>query len=286
MIVLKGAEVSAKIKEEVRAALLSMKSPAPTLAILRVGENPDDISYERSAVKKLTEFGLAVQSHVWPADIEPEAFLREFESINRDPGIDGILLLRPLPKQLQEQEIEHRIDPLKDLDGISPINMAKVFSGDPSGFAPCTAEAVMELLKAYEIPIVGRRVTIVGRSLVVGRPLAMLMLTKHATVTICHTRTADLTAACKNAEILVAAAGSANLITGDMISPGAIVIDVGINVNTDGKLCGDAAFDTLNGIASMATPVPGGVGAVTTAVLAKHLVKAASTRRGHSTPRA
>ena len=284
MIVLKGAEVSAKIKEEVRAALDFMSGSIPKLAILRVGENPDDISYERGAKKKLTDFGLAVQSHVWPADVTDEQFRQEFDAINRDPETDGILLLRPLPRHIRERDIERMIDPAKDLDGISPLNMAKVFSGDPSGFAPCTAEAVIEILKTNGIPIAGRRVTVVGRSLVVGRPLAMLMLAEHATVTICHTKTADLKAACKNAEILAAAAGSAGMITGDMISPGAVVIDVGINVNADGKLCGDAAFDTLEGIASMATPVPGGVGAVTTAVLAKHLVKAAAARRGIRLP--
>ena len=284
MIVLKGAEVSAKIKEEVRAALDFMSGSIPKLAILRVGENPDDISYERGAKKKLTDFGLAVQCHVWPADVTDEQVRQEIEAINRNPETDGILLLRPLPRHIRERDIERMIDPAKDLDGISPLNMAKVFSGDPSGFAPCTAEAVIEILKTNGIPIAGRRVTVVGRSLVVGRPLAMLMLAEHATVTICHTKTADLKAACKNAEILAAAAGSAGMITGDMISPGAIVIDVGINVNADGKLCGDAAFDTLEGIASMATPVRGGVGAVTTAVLAKHLVKAAAARRGIRLP--
>ena len=165
------------------------------------------------------------------------------------------------------------IDPRKDLDGISPANIAKVFAGDTEGFAPCTAEAVIEVLKANEIPISGKKVTIVGRSMVVGKPLSMLMLKENATVTICHTRTADLPVECRQAEILVAAAGRAKMLNGDYVGQDAIVIDVGINVDENGKLCGDVDFDTITDKASMATPVPGGVGAVTTAVLAKHLAR-------------
>ena len=274
MILLKGAEVSAKIKDEVRTALASC-SVLPKLAIIRVGERPDDLSYERGAKKKLDSFGLAVESYVYPEAISDAEFKKEFAAINANPEIHGILLLRPLPKQICEKEIEQMIDPAKDLDGISPVNIAKVFCGDASGFAPCTAEAVVEILKANQIPITGKRVTIVGRSLVVGRPLSMLMLQENATVTICHTRTADLNAACRNAEILVAAAGKAKMLSGEYVAPDAVVIDVGINVDENGTLCGDVDTESLEGIASMATPVPGGVGAVTTALLAKHLVRAA-----------
>jgi len=278
MILLKGAEVSAKIKAQVQEALAQSGGRVPKLAIVRVGENPDDLSYERGAMKKMENFGLRVQSYVYPADISDSAFKEAFGGINEDPDVDGILLLRPLPKQICEKDIEQMIDPAKDLDGISPANIAKVFAGDQSGFAPCTAEAVVEVLKANEIPITGKRVTIVGRSMVVGKPLAMLMLKENATVTICHTRTWDLPGTCKGAEILVAAAGRAKMLGADHVGQDAVVIDVGINVDENGKLCGDVDLDAVQELASMATPVPGGVGAVTTAVLAKHLVQAAQRR--------
>lgn len=279
MIALKGAAVSAKIKEEVEALLGELGGRSPKLAIVRVGERPDDLSYERGAKKKLASFGLEAESFAFPENISDKEFKEAFVRINEDPNVDGILLLRPLPKQIREKDIERLIDPGKDMDGISPENIAKVFSGDEKGFAPCTAEAVVEVLKANDIPISGKRVTIVGRSMVVGRPLAMLLLKENATVTICHTRTADLKKAAREGEILVAAAGRARMLDASYVGPEAVVIDVGINVDENGKLCGDVDYDSLEGTASMATPVPGGVGAVTTAVLAKHLVLAAVEKR-------
>jgi methylenetetrahydrofolate dehydrogenase (NADP+)/methenyltetrahydrofolate cyclohydrolase len=275
VITLKGAAVSAKIKEQVETLLTDLKGKTPKLAIVRVGERPDDLSYERGALKKMESFGLMGESFAFPQDITDEAFKKEFAKINENPDIDGILLLRPLPKQIKEKDIEHMIDPGKDLDGISPENIARVFAGDDTGFAPCTAEAVVEVLKANDISLTGKRVAIMGRSMVVGRPLSMLMLKENATVTICHTRTEDLKETCKNAQILVAAAGRARMVDASFVGTDAIVVDVGINVDEDGKLCGDVDFDSLEGTASMATPVPGGVGAVTTAVLARHLVMAA-----------
>lgn len=278
MITLKGAAVSARIKEEVSEMLEKLGGAVPRLAIVRVGEKPDDISYEKGAKKKMESFGLAWESYVFPEDISHQDFREEFIKINADPQIDGILLLRPLPRQIDEKEIERLIDPGKDLDGISPENIAKVFAGDSTGFAPCTAEAVIQVLKANDIPIAGKRVTIVGRSMVVGKPLAMLFVKENATVTICHTKTADLEGACRNAEILAAAAGRARMLDGRYVGQDAVVIDVGINVDENGKLCGDVDFDSIQENASMATPVPGGVGAVTTAVLALHLVQAAARR--------
>ncbi|MCD8122567.1 MAG: bifunctional 5,10-methylenetetrahydrofolate dehydrogenase/5,10-methenyltetrahydrofolate cyclohydrolase [Clostridiales bacterium] len=279
MIPLKGAEVSAKIKNEMMGAIAGMGGQTPKLAIVRVGNRPDDCSYERGATKKLIAFGLRVQSCVYPEDISDADFRKAFAAINADPDVTGILLLRPLPKQIDEKAIEEAIDPLKDLDGISPVNIARVFAGDASGFAPCTAEAVIEVLKAYEIPIEGKRVTIVGRSMVVGRPLSMLFLKENATVTICHTRTKDLPGTCRSAEILVAAVGRARMLDAAYVGKDAVVIDVGINVDTEGRLCGDVDFASIQECASMATPVPGGVGAVTTAVLAKHLVRAAQLQK-------
>ena len=195
--------------------------------------------------------------------------------MNKDPDVAGILLLRPLPGQIKEKEIEAMIDPKKDLDGISPVNIAKVFSGDPSGFAPCTAEAVIEILKANNISIEGKRAAVIGRSMVIGKPLSMLLLKENATVTICHTRTKELPKICRQAEILVAAAGKAGMVEESWASDGAVVIDVGINVDENGKLCGDVDQASMENRNLLLTPVPGGVGAVTTAVLAKHLIQAA-----------
>jgi methylenetetrahydrofolate dehydrogenase (NADP+)/methenyltetrahydrofolate cyclohydrolase len=277
MLELRGKKVSDGIKEYVSKELETL-SFVPKLAIVRVGENPDDMSYERGATKKLKSFGLDVASYVFPQDISDEAFKKAFKDINEDDEVTGILLLRPLPRTINEKDIENMIDPKKDLDGISPINIAKVFAGDTTGFSPCTAEAVIEVLKAYDIELTGKRVTVVGRSMVVGKPVSMLLLKENATVTMTHTRTVDLKKTCSDAEIVVAAAGRANMLNSDYCGQDAVMIDVGINVDENGKLCGDVDYATLDSKASAATPVPGGVGTITTAVLAKHLIQAAKMR--------
>lgn len=277
MLELRGKKVSDGIKEYVSKELERL-SFVPKLAIVRVGENPDDMSYERSATKKLKSFGLDVASYVFPQDISDEAFKKAFKDINEDDEVTGILLLRPLPRTINEKDIENMIDPKKDLDGISPINIAKVFAGDTTGFSPCTAEAVIEVLKAYDIELTSKRVTVVGRSMVVGKPVSMLLLKENATVTMTHTRTVDLKKTCSDAEIVVAAAGRAKMLNSDYCGQDAVMIDVGINVDDNGKLCGDVDYSTLDGKASAATPVPGGVGTITTAVLAKHLIQAAKMR--------
>lgn len=277
MLELRGKKVSDGIKEYVTKELETL-SFVPKLAIVRVGENPDDMSYERGATKKLKSFGLDVASYVFPQDISDEDFKKTFKDINEDDEVTGILLLRPLPRTINEKDIENMIDPKKDLDGISPINIAKVFEGDTTGFSPCTAEAVIEVLKAYDIELTGKRVTVVGRSMVVGKPVSMLLLKENATVTMTHTRTVDLKKTCSDAEIVIAAAGRAKMLNSDYCGQDAVMIDVGINVDENGKLCGDVDYATLDGKASAATPVPGGVGTVTTAVLAKHLIQAAKMR--------
>lgn len=274
MITLRGAEVSEKLKAQVQEELNSL-GRIPRLAIVRVGESPDDISYEKGAVKKMASFGLEAVKYTFPEDISDQEFKEAFCSINSDPTVDGILLFRPLPEHLVQEDIDRMINPLKDLDGISPVNIAKVFSGDNTGFAPCTAEAVMDILRFNGISPAGKRAVIVGRSMVVGRPLAMLFLQENATVTVCHTRTVDLPRLCRSADILVVAAGCANMVDRSFVKPGAVVIDVGINVDKNGKLCGDVNFKDIEETASMATPVPGGVGSVTTSVLARRLVHAA-----------
>lgn len=277
MLELRGKKVSDGIKEYVSKELETL-SFVPKLAIVRVGENPDDMSYERGATKKLKSFGLDVASYVFPQDISDEDFKKAFKNINEDDEVTGILLLRPLPRTINEKDIENMIDPKKDLDGISPINIAKVFAGDTTGFSPCTAEAVIEVLKAYDIELTGKRVTVVGRSMVVGKPVSMLLLKENATVTMTHTKTVDLRKTCSDAEIVIAAAGRAKMLNSDYCGQDAVMIDVGINVDENGKLCGDVDYATLDGKASAATPVPGGVGTVTTAVLAKHLIQAAKMR--------
>ena len=277
MLELRGKKVSDGIKEYVSKELETL-SFVPKLAIVRVGENPDDMSYERGATKKLKSFGLDVASYVFPQDISDEDFKKAFKDINEDDEVTGILLLRPLPLTINEKDIENMIDPKKDLDGISPINIAKVFEGDTTGFSPCTAEAVIEVLKAYDIELTGKRVTVVGRSMVVGKPVSMPLLKENARVTMTHTRTVDLKKTCSDAEIVIAAAGRAKMLNSDYCGQDAVMIDVGINVDENGKLCGDVDYATLDGKASAATPVPGGVGTVTTAVLAKHLIQAAKMR--------
>ena len=278
MEILKGLPVANAINEKLMEQVKSIEGPLPHLAIIRVGERPDDCSYERGAVKKMDKVGVRCTTYTFDADIDNETFQAEFDKINENPDIDGILMLRPLPKQLDEKQIENKIDPRKDLDGISPLNLAKVYSGDESGYAPCTAEAVIEMLDYAGIDIKGKRVTVVGRSLVIGKPVSMLLMKRNATVTVCHTKTVDMEGTCKNAEILVAAAGAARMIKKDYVADGAVVIDVGINVDDEGNLCGDVDFDAISDIAAAATPIPGGVGSVTTSVLAKHLVKAAMAR--------
>ncbi|MBQ4283568.1 MAG: bifunctional 5,10-methylene-tetrahydrofolate dehydrogenase/5,10-methylene-tetrahydrofolate cyclohydrolase [Lachnospira sp.] len=278
MEVLKGLPVAEAINAELIAKLEKFDGAVPHLAIIRVGERPDDMSYERGATKKMDKIGFRCTSFVFPEDINNCDFQAEFDKINNDSDIDGILLLRPLPKHLDEKAIENRIDPRKDLDGISPMNLAKVYAGDESGYAPCTAEAVIEMLDFAGVNLTGKRVTVVGRSLVIGKPVSMLLMKKNATVTICHTRTADMEGTCRNAEVLVAAAGVAKMIKAEYVAKDAVVIDVGINVDENGNLCGDVDFDAITDIAAIASPVPGGVGSVTTSVLAKHLMKAAEAR--------
>lgn len=280
MITLKGAEVSAKIREQVQDMCGKLEGHVPTAAIVRVGERPDDVSYERNAVKKIRTFGMEAKTFVFPESIPEADFMEEFKRINEDDSIDGILLFRPLPAHMDGHKFETAIRPEKDLDGISPVNTAKVFAGEEDGFAPCTAEAVIEVLKAFDIAVMGKHAVVVGRSMVVGRPLSMLLLKENATVTVCHTKTADLKKMCREADILVAAAGKADMLSYEDVADGATVIDVGIHVDENGKLCGDVKWDGLDKKAGAATPVPGGVGAVTTAVLCKHLATAALKRHG------
>lgn len=274
---MKGADVANAMKGSLteRAEALKSRGILPFLSIVRVGSRPDDLSYERGARKRMESIGIGCQVTELPEDISQEDFETAFVQLNEDPGVHGILLFRPLPPHLNEERILSLIRPEKDVDGMSPVNGAKVFCGDKTGYGPCTAEAVMEMLDYYHIDPKGKRVTVVGRSMVVGKPLSMMLLNRHATVTICHSHTKDLPSCCRQSEILVAAVGKAGMITGDMVKEQAVVVDVGINVDDNGNLCGDVDFAGAERKASYISPVPRGVGSITTSVLAKHVILAA-----------
>lgn len=280
--VMLGTEVAKAMKERLiqRTEALKERGTEPKLAILRVGARPDDLSYERGAKKRMELTGIGYQVVELPEDVSQRELEESLKSLNRDSSVHGILVLRPLPRHLDEEPLTRIIDPVKDVDCMSPVNIAKIFSGDDSGYAPCTPEAVMEMLDHYGIDPKGKKVTVIGRSMVVGKPLAMLLLGRHATVTICHTRTADLAATCRDAEILVAAAGKAKMVGASMAGEGAVVVDVGINMDPEGNLCGDVDFEAVEPKASFISPVPRGVGSVTTSVLAQHVVRAAETLSG------
>lgn len=275
--VMKGVEVARAMKENLIKEVDALKEAGanPNLTIIRVGARPDDLAYERGALKRMDMVGIDCKVVELPEDISQKELEAEFEKVNKDAEVHGILLFRPLPKHLDEEPLKAMINPLKDVDCMSPVNIAKVFSGDESGFAPCTAEAVVEMLKHFQVPLEGKNVTIVGRSMVVGKPLSMLLLGENATVTVCHTRTQNLAEKCRQADILVAAAGKASMITEDMVSEGTVVADVGINVNAEGKLCGDVDYEVVENKVAAISPVPGGVGSITTSVLAKHVIRSA-----------
>ena len=275
---LKGADVVAALNEKMikDIGILKEKGISPTLAILRVGERPDDISYEKNATKRSENVGVTVKSIVLPADVTQVELMQNVKMLNNDDSVHGILIFRPLPKHLNEVAICAALDPGKDVDGITEGSLAGVFTGSGNGFAPCTAEACMQILDHYNIDCKGKRAVVVGRSLVVGKPAAIMLMGRHATVTVCHTRTVDMPTITKNAEILVVATGQMENMTKEYFSPGQIVVDVGINWNDEkGKLCGDVKFEDAEPIVASITPVPGGVGTVTTSVLVSHVIKAA-----------
>lgn len=274
--IIKGKPVADAITAEIvkDVEVLKSKDIEPKLKIVRVGAREDDLAYERGALSRMEKCGIKAEVLELPVDICQADFVKELKAVNDDPSVHGILLFRPLPKQLDMEKIKFVVDPVKDIDCMNPLNAEKIFEGDKTGYPPCTSQACVEILDHYGIDMKGKRAAVIGRSMVVGKPLAMLLLDKNATVTICHSRTNDLPGVCRQAEVVIAAVGRAEMVTGDFISEGAVVIDVGINVNAEGKLCGDVKFDECVDKASMITPVPAGVGSVTTSVLAKHVVKA------------
>ena len=274
--IIKGKPVADKISEELikEVDLLVKEGINPKLTIVRVGARSDDLSYERGALKRCQNIGITTEVLELAEDITQEEYIDVLKRVNDDKNVNGILCFRPLPKHLNEEVIKYVIAPEKDVDCFSPINSAKVMEGDKSGFPPCTPTAVVEILKHYNVDLKGSKVTVLGRSMVVGKPVSMLLLSEHATVTICHSKTKNLSGVAAEADVLIAAIGRAKMVDESFVKDGAVVIDVGINVDEEGNLCGDVDTNAVLDKVSMITPVPAGVASVTTSILAKHVVKA------------
>lgn len=276
---LKGKPVADAIIEKTKLKVEALKSQGicPQLAIVRVGANESDIAYERGAAKRAEAAGIKIKNIVLPETVEQPHLIAEIEKLNNDSSINGILLFRPLPAHIDDAAVGQSIAASKDIDGITAMSLASVFTGTDIGFAPCTARACMEILDYYDIQIKGRRAAVVGRSLVVGRPLAMMLMKRNATVTLCHTGTspADMAKLCSEADILAVASGRPGTVNNQHTNTAQTVLDVGINVDADGNMCGDADFDEISETACAITPVPGGVGSVTSSVLMLHTAEAA-----------
>jgi methylenetetrahydrofolate dehydrogenase (NADP+)/methenyltetrahydrofolate cyclohydrolase len=275
--ILKGKEVVAALKEKLIAEVedLKAKGVTPTLAIVRVGERPDDISYEKGAMTRCKGIGVEVKNFLLPADCTQDDVLKVIKEVNEDSAIHGCLLFRPLPKTMDENFIRNQLDPAKDVDGITDLSMAGTYSCTALGFPPCTPTACMEILEHFGIDLTGKKVCVVGRSLVVGKPAAIMALQRNGTVTICHTKTKDMKAVAREADIIIAAAGKAGVVGEGFFKAGQIVIDVGINFDEEGNMKGDVDFAAAEPVVAAITPVPGGVGTVTTSVLVKHVIEAA-----------
>lgn len=275
--IIKGKPVGDAISEVLKGECEELVKGGiqPKLAILRVGAKANDLSYEKGALKKCEAIGIETEVTELPDGTTQEQYIETLQKLNDDSSVHGILTFRPLPKGIDEEVIKNIIAPEKDVDCFSPMNTAKLMEGDKTGFPPCTPTAVVEILKYYNVPLKGANVVVLGRSMVVGKPVSMLLLGENATVTICHSKTKDLSKVCANADVLVAGVGRARMVTSDYIKEGAVVIDVGINAKPEGGgICGDVDTDDVVGKASMVTPVPAGVGSVTTSILAKHVIKA------------
>ena len=280
--ILKGAPVVAAMNER-NAALceqLEAKGITPTLAVVRVGEREDDLSYERGVIARCSKVGVEVKQFLLPADASQDDLLKVIAEVNAEDTIHGCLLFRPLPKQFNDRTVRAALAPEKDIDGITDDSLAGVFTNTDLGYAPCTAQACLEILKYYNIPLSGRRAVVVGRSLVVGKPAAMMLDRENATVTICNSRTQNLPAICKEADVVVVAMGKMGAVGADCLRECQTVVDVGIYVNEPGKLCGDVKFSEAEPVVDAITPVPGGVGTVTTSVLVGHVVQAAAKKAG------
>lgn len=275
--ILKGAPVAAEIyaRAKAKAEALGARGVTPKLAVVRLGENDADVYYEKSIVKCGQKAGVTVTCIALPAETEENELIALVERLNADTDVHGVLIFRPLPRHIDDARVRAALLPEKDVDGITDASLGGVFTGSGCGFAPCTAEACMEILRFYGIDPTGKRACVIGRSLVIGKPVSQLLMAENATVTVCHTKTRDLASETARADILIAAAGRAKSVTAQHVAPGQTVIDVGINTDENGKMCGDVAFDAAEPVVGAITPVPGGVGTVTTALLCEHVVLAA-----------
>ncbi|MCQ2566051.1 MAG: bifunctional 5,10-methylene-tetrahydrofolate dehydrogenase/5,10-methylene-tetrahydrofolate cyclohydrolase [Clostridia bacterium] len=274
---LKGAPVASGITQDLkdRADALKAKGIVPTLAVLRVGEKADDLSYEKGIFSRCAKAGIEIKHIVLAENASKEEILGEIRKINEDSAIHGCLMFRPLADKETEAEAVKLLAPEKDMDAMTPSSMATVFLGTGDGYAPCTAQSCIEILKHYGVILTGANVVVVGRSPVIGKPVSMLLQKENATVTMCHTKTVSMAEICRKADVLVVAAGKAGVVDSDFVREGQVVIDVGINVDAEGKLCGDVDFASVEPVVKAITPVPGGVGSVTTSILASHLIEAA-----------
>ncbi len=277
-----GKEVAEALCERLKkeAADLKKSHIFTTIGIIRVGNKPEDIAYEKSIVKCAEDVGVNIKKYILSEDIEETQLIDEIREINKDDGIHGVILFRPLPSHIDDSEVRKAIMPSKDLDGITDMSMTGVYGGTGTGFPPCTPKACMEILKHYGIEIEGKKVAVLGRSLVVGKPLAMMVLEENGTPAICHSKTKDIKNIAKEADILMAALGRAKMVDKEYFREGQVVIDVGINTDESGELCGDVNFEQAEGIVEAITPVPGGVGRVTTSILISHAVEAAKRTLG------
>jgi methylenetetrahydrofolate dehydrogenase (NADP+)/methenyltetrahydrofolate cyclohydrolase len=282
--ILKGAPVAEALGEKMKRDVESLKDAGvtPTLAIVRVGEKGSDLAYEKGAVKRCESVGVAVRRVTFPESVPADELLAGVKTLNADTGVHGILILRPLPEHIDDETVRRTLSPEKDVDGITDGSLAAVMSGRGTGFYPCTAQACMEILDYDNIECKSARATVIGASLVVGLPTTVLLTNRFATVTNCHIFTKDVPTPSRGAEILVSAAGKAGLVGKNHVSPGQIVIDVGINFTSEGKMVGDVAFDEVEPVVKAITPVPGGVGTVTTSVLVSHVVEAAKRQTAPS----
>ena len=273
--IIDGKRIAAAVREEIRERIRRLRQDnvgIPGLAVILVGDDPASAAYVRSKATACEEVGIASRQITFPGYLSQDELIDSVQELNRDAGIHGILVQLPLPKHLDERAVLETVNPAKDVDGFTYANIGRLVENRAS-FVPCTPAGILELLDREEIAIAGRRAVVVGRSEIVGKPVAMLLVHRNATVTICHSRTADLAAETRRADILIAAVGRPRLITGDMVKPGAVVIDVGIN-RVEGRLVGDVDFDSVTPVAAAITPVPGGVGPMTVAMLLRNTLQA------------
>lgn len=277
-IILDGKALAAKCKEEVKNEAQAL-ARTPGLAVIIVGNNPASRVYVNSKRKDCEECGFLSEEYALPEETTQAELISLIQELNGRQDIDGILCQLPLPDGIDEEAVLMAISPEKDVDGFHPMNMGALLVGK-DGFLPCTPYGIMEILKEYGIDPKGKQCVVIGRSNIVGKPMALLLLQKHGTVTICHSRTQNLAEVCRTADILVAAVGKVNMVTADMVKPGAVVIDVAMNRNEAGKLCGDVDYPAVKEIASAITPVPGGVGPMTRAMLMKNTLLSAQKRQG------